>query len=32
MKRALEHIPNNPKLWKELIELEEDEIEAKELL
>lgn len=32
LKRALEHIPNQSKLWKELIELEEDEMEAKALL
>lgn len=32
LKKALEIIPNNPRLWQELIELEKDDDEARELL
>jgi len=32
LKRALEYLPNESKLWVELIELEKDETEAKALL
>lgn len=32
LKKALEHIPDQPKLWKKLIEFEDNQTEAKILL